>query len=184
MDSELRAGEADCDRVNSNSFLYHVKQSNNSKCTTSVVDTNEANYQARLGQSSPQGVLLLPSLGLKSESHHTSVGNWVGGKKQRCATQRTESGAGRRCPSHSRTAGAPRSEAAGGRVPAGAARCPLAPQPPTVCARSPAGGLPSSRWSSPAGAALLAKKQPLVESQQALLLALQHKETEVCNAAY
>ena len=50
------------------------------------MDTNEANYQARLGQSSPQGVLLLPSSGLKSESHHTSVGNWVGGKKQRCAS--------------------------------------------------------------------------------------------------
>ena len=70
-----------------------MKQSNNSKCTTSVVDTNEANYQARLGQSSPQGVLLLPSSGLKSESHHTSVGNWVGGKKQRCAEQRTRCGA-------------------------------------------------------------------------------------------
>ena len=96
MDSELRAGEADCDRVNSNSFLYHVKQSNNSKCTTSVVDTNEANYQARLGQSSPQGVLLLPSLGLKSESHHTSVGNWVGGKKQRCAAQRVRCAADER----------------------------------------------------------------------------------------
>ena len=34
-----------------------------------------------------------PIVGIKVRVHHTSVGNWVGGKKQRCAEQRTRCGA-------------------------------------------------------------------------------------------
>ena len=49
------------------------------------MDTNEANYQT-LEQSSPSGSTPTPIVGLRSEFHHTSVGNWVGGKKQRCAS--------------------------------------------------------------------------------------------------
>ena len=53
----------------------------------------ELTTRPRLGQSSPSRSTPTPIVGLRSEFHHTSVGNWVGGKKQRCAEQRTRCGA-------------------------------------------------------------------------------------------